>query len=78
MIGRHQRLQENCKLYICDLHFNQNDIRQTDKKCVLQRNAKPFIMYVLLGITVLDSSNTLAIKPKIMEFYLYNYLTYER
>lgn len=48
IIERHQLLKKDAKLYICDLHFNQNDVHKKGKISVLQKNAKPNIMYVLL------------------------------
>lgn len=46
IIKQHQSINENHKLYICDLHFNPEDIKVKNSKTSLLKNAVPHIKYV--------------------------------
>lgn len=43
LIKNQQILDENRKLYICDLHFTLNDKQKSNQKWVLRKNAVPNI-----------------------------------
>lgn len=47
IIRKYQALDESYQLYICDLHFNQNELRKTNKKTTLYKSANPCFLYVL-------------------------------
>lgn len=51
-IKRYQSLNENGDLYVCDLHFNPNDITKNTKKTILRKNAVPSIPYVSHSLTL--------------------------
>lgn len=41
IIRQHQELNKTGKLYICDLHFNEEDIQRHKTKTTLRKNAIP-------------------------------------
>lgn len=45
-------MHENHTLYICDLHFNSNDVNKTQKRCVLRKNATPIMRFVLICLVI--------------------------
>lgn len=42
-IKQNQPLKETEHLYVCDLHFNENDIKKTTKKVILKKDAELII-----------------------------------
>lgn len=55
LIREHQPINKIGRtLYICDLHFNANDIKKSSKKTVLNKNAVPNIGYDLLFQPIYD------------------------
>lgn len=45
VITNYQIIPQNQRLFICDLHFDVNDIKLHAKKTVLRKNAVPAIKY---------------------------------
>lgn len=44
LIKNQQTLDEDRKLYICDLHFALNDMQKSNKKWLLKKNAVPNLL----------------------------------
>lgn len=61
MIKKIQTLDESYQLYICDLHFSQNDVKKYKKKCVLAKGAIPSFKYVFICVKYYSS---------LLEFYV--------
>lgn len=45
MIKNHQSLNENHRLYVCDLHFNSEFLQVSNKRCTLKKGAIPNLRY---------------------------------
>lgn len=45
-IKKYQPIVENTQIFICDLHFNLNDIRIGKTKCTVRKGAVPILGYV--------------------------------
>lgn len=51
MIQEHQKIDEKKSIYICDLHFNRNDLVQNGKSLRPKKNILPFLRYIIGQIT---------------------------
>lgn len=47
IIRNYQTLDSNHRLYICDLHFDPNNLQRKNGKFILQKSAEPAFLYVL-------------------------------
>lgn len=58
VIKRHQPISENSQIYICDLHFDLNDICKGKTKSTVRKGAVPNLAYVF-HILIVDSTDKL-------------------
>lgn len=71
IIRIYQTLNLDHRLYICDLHFDQKSLQRTNGKFILQKGAKPSVLYVFHLANIIYKTKLISIcKIDIIDIYM--------